>query len=111
MWAAVAQVHRSDGHGPGERTWACEMRDYPSTERAAMDAACEWWKQTDQSDDCDVTISIERADGTIVEHRIRVGMVLTASRVPTGQKQVPPPPRPPENIQLTDGKPLPGGGR
>lgn len=83
MWAAVAQIHRSDGHGPGERTWACEMLGYGSTEQAARAAAEAWWYDTDQSDDCDVTISIERADGTIVEHRFVVGMSLVARRVPT----------------------------
>ena len=81
MWAAVAQIHRSDGHGPGERTWACEMANYGSTERAAIDAARGWWEETDQSDECEVTISIERADGTVVDHRIVVGMELVARRV------------------------------
>lgn len=81
MYAAIAHIHQSDGHGPGEKTWGCEMLGYGSTEEAARDAAVGWWEDTDQCDDCDVEISIERADGSIVSHRFKVGPEIVARRV------------------------------
>ena len=81
MWATVAQVHRSDGHGPHEKTWAREIFQYRSTEHAAKDAAEVWWLETDQACDCEVTIAIERPDGTIVSHQFKVFMKLVAKRV------------------------------
>ena len=81
MLAAVAYIHQSDGHGPGEKTWQCEMFGYESSEAAAQAAAVSWWNGTDQSSECDVEISIERADGSIVSHRFKVGPRIVARRV------------------------------
>jgi len=81
-WVAVAQVHRSDGHGPGETTWACEYLMNCSTESIAKDAAVAWFEETDQSEACEVTFSVERGDtGAIVEHRVMVGPEIVARMV------------------------------
>lgn len=78
MWVAVAEIHRSDGHGPDEKAWGTEAMRYRSTESAARECAVDWFEETDQSDTCDVTFSVERADGTIVQHRIVVGPEIVA---------------------------------
>lgn len=70
MRVAVSDLHRSDGFGPNERTWSTLAIGYGSTERAAIECAETWFNETDQSDDCDVTFSVEQAGGTIVQHRV-----------------------------------------
>lgn len=79
MWVAVAEIHESDGHGPDERTWGEELLGRGcSTETAARLCAVDWFNQTGQAETCDVTFSVERADGTIVRHRIVVGPEIVA---------------------------------
>ncbi len=79
MWVAVAEIHTSDGHGPNEKTWGEEfMGRGSSTEQAAKLCAVDWFKETDQSQPCDVTFSVERPGGTIVAHRIVVGPEIVA---------------------------------
>lgn len=79
MWVAVADVHTSDGAHPDERAWATEAIGYGSSERAAMECAETWFDETDQSQDCELTLSVERPDGTIVAHRVRVSVKPRAS--------------------------------
>lgn len=81
MWVSVKQVHRSDGFGPGEQTWAGEFIGWASTERAARECAETWFNETDQSDECEITLSLERANGTIVAHRVIVGPRVMAKVV------------------------------
>lgn len=78
LWVAVADVHRSDGAHPDEKTWGTVVIGTSSTEWAAKDAALTWFDETDQSDECELTLSVERADGSIVAHRVRVSVAPTA---------------------------------
>lgn len=78
FWATVAEIHQSDGHGPGEKQWACEMFMYHDAEFAAREAGETWWQETDQSQDCELTIALEASGGKRELFRMRVGMVIKA---------------------------------
>lgn len=78
FWATVGEIHRSDGHGPGEKQWACEMFMYHNAEVAAREAAETWWQETDQSGDCEISIVLEGHGGSRETFRMRVGVVVTA---------------------------------
>jgi hypothetical protein len=78
LWVAVAEVHKSDGAHPDEKTWGTVVIGTRSTERAATDSAIDWFNETDQSEECELTLSVERADGSIVAHRVRVSVAPTA---------------------------------
>lgn len=78
VWVAVADVHRSDGAHPDEKIWGQEQIGDCSTERHALDAAVDWFNDTDQSEDCELTMSVERPDGTIAAHRVEVTVRPTA---------------------------------
>lgn len=84
VWVAVAEVHKSDGAHTDEKAWGTEGVGYGSTERAAVECALTWFDETDQSDDCELTLSVERYDGTIVSHRVAVSVQPTARIVRRG---------------------------
>lgn len=71
-WVSVAAVHKSDGAHPDEKTWGIECICNGSTERCALRCAEDWFDDTDQSEDAEITLSMERSDGTIVSHRVRI---------------------------------------
>ena len=81
MWVSVAAVHASDGAHPDERAWATEWDGDWRTAVAALECAEAWFDATDQSQDCELTLSVERSDGVIVAHRVRVDVKPTASLV------------------------------
>lgn len=82
FWATVERVIQSDGFGPHEQTWACEIMGaaYPSD--AAREAAEGWYDDTDQCGDCEVVIRIERFDGAVSLHRFRMAPTIKVTTLP-----------------------------
>lgn len=78
VWASVVEIHDSDGCGPYEKTWTCEMMGYQWGADVAREAAKTWWEDTDQSGECELTVLIERWDGVQKRWRMKVTMEVKA---------------------------------
>lgn len=73
MWVTVREVHRSDGADRhGELAWASENIGNFTTKYHAVQCAVDWFDDTDQSEECELTMRVERPDGSTVDHRIIV---------------------------------------
>lgn len=72
MWISVAEIHRSDGEYEEEEQWGVEAIDFDSTEEAAKECAMDWYNDTGQSKECEVSFAVELPDGTIAGHRVKI---------------------------------------
>ncbi|NUQ53408.1 MAG: hypothetical protein HUU19_12020 [Phycisphaerales bacterium] len=71
-WVSVTAVHESSGVREHETRWATLAIGRCAMESIAKDAALDWYKETDQSTDCDLSIRVDRYDG--VTHVYRIGL-------------------------------------
>lgn len=91
-WVSVAKVEHGNGHKDDELAWCVE---YVAATRftfgqLAKEAAECWYRDTDQSSDCTVTLNIEDATGQVVVVRVRCELVTryTPGRVPAMETRV-----------------------
>ena len=82
FWASVETVVESDGFGPHEKTWACEIMGASCPSDAAHEAAEGWFDDTDQCGECEVVIRIERFDGVVSLHRLRIAPSIVVTEAP-----------------------------
>lgn len=77
-WVSVAAVHESSGVREHETRWATLSIGACDMETIAKDAALDWYRETDQATDGDVSIKVERYDGVTHVYRIKMAHELVA---------------------------------
>lgn len=87
-WVSVV---RAEGTGvpADERAWCCEYLGVGSIDAAIKDAALEWYRQTDQCSDAEVTLRFETWRGEAFTFTVVLAPEIVARIKPVAPEQLP----------------------